>query len=155
MTESSQLTKSGMRDLIVTYFDACNAADVDTITASFVPDGVHYFPPGMYGGAFVGNTTIAQRWADAVQNFGSIWTIDAMIVDADTAMAVVEWSHFKTKHGKLLRGNEWYDFDRSTGLIREIRAYYASPQAADLETLELEGFDYAGRGYVLEPPFTR
>ena len=51
----------------------------------------------------------------------------------------------------VLRGDEWYEFDPSTGLISEIRAYYASPQARDLQRLELEGFDYAGRGYSVEP----
>ena len=53
--------------------------------------------------------------------------------------------------GTVLRGDEWYEFDASTGLISEIRAYYASPQARDLQRLELEGFDYAGRGYSVEP----
>jgi len=31
--------------------------------------------------------------------------------------------------GKALRGDEWYEFDEHSGLISEIRAYYASPQA--------------------------
>ena len=42
--------------------------------------------------------------------------------------------------------------DSQTGLIREIRAYYASPQATDLDRLELGGFDYEGRGF---PPGVR
>jgi hypothetical protein len=43
-------------------------------------------------------------------------------------------------------------FDSGSGLIKEIRAYDASPQAADLDNLELSGFDYAERGYTLISP---
>ena len=35
----------------------------------------------------------------------------------------------------------------ASGLIEEIRAYYASPQAEGLARLELQGFPYAERGY--------
>lgn len=52
---------------------------------------------------------------------------------------------------QMLRGDEWYLFSER-GLIREIRAYYASPQTETLARLELGGFDYAGRGYPLAPP---
>jgi hypothetical protein len=45
-----------------------------------------------------------------------------------------------------------YVFDAATGLISEIRAYYASPQDPSLDLLELGGYDYAARGYALEPP---
>jgi hypothetical protein len=48
----------------------------------------------------------------------------------------------------VLRGDEWYRFDPDSGLISEIRAYYASPQAAGLDRLELGGFPYAERGYA-------
>lgn len=149
------LTREGMESLIRTYFDACNAADADAIAACFVPDGVHYFPPGMYDGPFRGAETIAEKWVGAVQNLGSVWTIDRMVTDPDSGQAVIEWTHFKTYQGKILRGDEWYVFDRDTGLIREIRAYYASPQDPDLGRLELGGFDYAGNGYALEPTIVR
>ncbi len=52
----------------------------------------------------------------------------------------------------MLRGTEWLVFDDDTGLIKEIRAYYASPQDPGLKDLELGGFDYEGRGYTLAPP---
>lgn len=146
------LTDDSMASLIRTYFDGCNEANVEKMTSCFVPDGVHYFPPGMYGGAWIGAQTIADRWVAAVQKLGSTWTIDQMLTDAASARAVIEWSHFKIYEGTLLRGDEWYVFDRETGLIEEIRAYYASPQDPNLDRLELEGFDYAGRGYALEPP---
>lgn len=154
-TEPAVLTAPSMEVLIRRYFDGCNAADHAAMVACFEPDAVHYFPPGMYGGPFVGADQIAQRWMGAVERFGSVWTVDSVITDPGSARAVIEWSHFKTSAGTLLRGDEWYAFDRASGLIREIRAYYASPQDPTLERLELGGFDYAGRGFPLTSPITR
>jgi methyltransferase len=141
-----------MSTLIRRYFDGCNRADVPLMTSCFIPDAVHYFPPGMYGGPFVGAQVIAERWVAAVETFGSTWTVDQILADAATGRAVIEWTHFKTALGEVLRGDEWYVFDRETGLIREIRAYYASPQDSSLRVLELGGFDYAGRGYPTGAP---
>lgn len=152
---SSALTAQGMEDTIRAYFDACNSGDADTVAAFFTPDAVHYFPPGMYEGPFVGAETIGRRWAEAVVNLGSIWTVDQVLCDPGTARAVIEWTHFKTGTGTILRGDEWYVFGPATGLIEEIRAYYASPQDPSLNRLEIEGLDYAGRGYPLHPPFSR
>ena len=149
------LTAERMEAAIRGYFDACNAADAERIASYFVPEGVHYFPPGMYQGPFEGAATIARRWCDAVARFGSIWTVDSVITDVLTARAVIEWSHFKTFQSTLLRGDEWYRFDPANGLIIEIRAYYAAPQPQEGGRLELGGFDYAGRGFPLEPPFER
>jgi methyltransferase len=144
--------RARMQTLIRRYFDACNAADVDGIAACFVPDAVHYFPPGMYEGPFRGARTIAERWRAAVETLGSYWTIDRVICDPSTHQAVIEWTHFKTKQGTMLRGDEWYLFDADSGLIREIRAYYASPQDKSLDRLELGGYDYAAHGYATAPP---
>ncbi len=151
MVAGKDRTASEMEWLIRTYFDACNDADVDAIAACFEPDAVHYFPPGMYEGPFRGATTIAEKWKTAVETLGSYWTIDRLLCDPDSSQAVMEWTHFKTKQGVMLRGDEWYLFSES-GLIKEIRAYYASPQDPSMDRLELEGFDYAGRGYPNAPP---
>ncbi len=137
------------------YYDGCNEADEEKIMRCFTIDAVHYFPPGMYEGPFRGAGKIAERWRAAVENGGSYWTIDAMLIDTDKAEAVIEWTHFKTNQGTILRGAEWVVFDRDTGLMKEIRAYYASPQATGLERLELGGFDYAARGYKLVSPRSR
>jgi methyltransferase len=153
LTEAEK--RAHMRDLITRYFDACNEADVDTIAACFIPDGTHYFPPGMYGGAWRGARLIAERWAESVAARGSAWTIDRMVCEAETDQAVIEWTHYKTGEGTVLRGDEWYLFDPATGLIAEIRAYYAAPQDRSLQRLELDGFDYAARGYHLESPVAR
>lgn len=152
MASANVLTDAGMKAAIYAYFDACNEAVEAKTAAFFTDDAVHYFPPGMYGGPFVGADVIGRRWRDAVENLGSIWTVDEIITDPTTGRAVIEWTHFKTKVGKILRGDEWYIFDKESGLIREIRAYYAAPQPTDLDQLELGGFDYTGRGYPSQPP---
>lgn len=149
------LTHEGMEQLMRRYFDACNEADAAKIAACFTHDAVHYFPPEMYGGPFEGAQTIADRWVLAVETFGSVWTVDQLVTDPSSGRAVMEWTHFKTFQGTVLRGDEWYDFDPASGLIREIRAYYASPQDKDLERLELGGFAYEARGYAIGPPFAR
>lgn len=149
------ITAAGMEATIRGYFDACNSGDPDAVAAFFTPDAVHYFPPGMYDGPFVGADTIGRKWAEAVTKLGSVWTVDQVICDPATARAVIEWTHFKTFQGTVLRGDEWYTFDRATGLISEIRAYYASPQDPSLERLEIEGFDYPGRGYPTTSPIAR
>ena len=143
-------TAEDMERAIRGYFDACNTGVASAVAAYFTEDGTHYFPPGMYAGPFVGGQAIGERWAWAVQTFGSRWSVDTFIGDPATGRAVIEWTHRKSKDGVILRGDEWYVFDMGTGLIREIRAYYASPQADGLDRLELAGFPYADRGYPLD-----
>ncbi|MEI9891341.1 MAG: nuclear transport factor 2 family protein [Caulobacteraceae bacterium] len=153
-TSAENIAKRGARldALVRTYFDGCNEADVDKIAACFTPQAVHYFPPGMYEGPFVGARKIAEKWRGAVQALGSYWTVDRLLIEPASWQAVMEWTHFKTRTGAVLRGIEWYEFDPASGLIREIRAYYATPQPAEGDRFELGGFDYAGRDYPLSPP---
>lgn len=149
------VTREHMRTLIGTYFDGCNEADVEKMTACFVPDAVHYFPsgsPAAAPGPFVGADVIAARWAAAVTGGGSCWTVDTFAGDEQAGIAVIEWTHFKQHAGIVLRGDEWYRFDEPTGLISEIRAYYAAPQPDGVAEVALGGFDYAGRGYPLAAP---
>lgn len=145
------MSKAEMERHIRDYFEACNSGEPERIARYFEPDGVHYFPPGMYGGPFRGALEIGKRWQAAVQNLGSYWTVDQFIGEPESRRAVIEWTHFKRKAGQVLRGDEWYVFSER-GLIQEIRAYYASPQDRGLAELELGGFDYAQRGYPLAAP---
>lgn len=149
--DASALTAEAMERRIRDYFDACNSGEPQRIAVHFEPDAIHYFPPGMYQGPFRGAETIAERWRMAVETLGSFWTVDQVICDPPTRRAVIEWTHFKREPGVILRGDEWYVFS-PRGLIQEIRAYYASPQDGSLQTLELGGFDYAGRGYPMKAP---
>ncbi|HTW37162.1 MAG TPA: nuclear transport factor 2 family protein [Steroidobacteraceae bacterium] len=147
-TGGAALTAAAMEAWIRAYFEACNSGDVERIAGYFEPHAVHFFPPGMYGGPFRGAYTIARKWHDAVNQLGSVWSIDQVICDPASRRAVIEWSHFKRRRGVLLRGDEWYLFSAG-GLIEEIRAYYAAPQDPAMQRLELAGFDYAGRGYTM------
>jgi ketosteroid isomerase-like protein len=135
--------------LIRRYFDACNAADHAGLVACFTPDAVHYFPPGLPEIPWLGADTIARKWVWCVEHLGSQWTIEKVLVGGNEA--VIEWTHWKRKLGTAQRGDEWYVFDENSGLIREIRAYYAAPAVKDMPIGELVGFDYAGRGYHLGP----
>ena len=135
--------------LIRRYFDACNAADHAALVSCFTPDAVHYFPPGLPEIPWRSADTIANKWIWCVEHLGSQWTIEKVLVTPDGHEAVIEWTHWKRKSNTAQRGDEWYVFDASSGLIREIRAYYASPQAPDLTRMELGGFPYAERGYPL------
>lgn len=133
--------------LIRRYFAACNAGDHDALVACFTPDAVHYFPPGLPGIPWRGADTIANNWVGCVEHLGSQWTIEKVLVGHDSNEAVIEWTHWKRKAGTAQRGDEWYVFDGATGLIKEIRAYYAAPAVKDVPIGELVDFDYAGRGY--------
>jgi ketosteroid isomerase-like protein len=144
--------------LIRRYFDACNAADYAALMSCFTLDAVHYFPPGLPEIPWRGADAIARKWIWCVENLGSQWTIEKVLVSHDSNEAVIEWTHWKRKSATAQRGDEWYVFDNASGLIREIRAYYAAPavketgdlpQVNGLRMGELVEFDYAGRGYHL------
>jgi len=149
---SNNNKRISMEKTIRKYFEGCNESSYDKMVSCFIPDAVHYFPPDMYDGPWKGASKIANGWIEAVKNIGSYWTIDNLIVDPKKDEAVIEWTHFKTKSGITLRGAEWYLFDKKSGLIKELWAYYASPQDKQLKNLELKGMDYTGRGFPKSPP---
>jgi ketosteroid isomerase-like protein len=136
--------------LIRRYFDACNEADYDKLVSCFTPDAVHYFPAGLPDIPWRGADTIARKWQWCVAELGSQWTIEKILVSHDSHEAVIEWTHWKSKLGTALRGDEWYVFDPETCRIKEIRAYYAAPADKTVTLNELVAFDYAARGYHLE-----
>ena len=136
--------------LIRRYFAACNAADYQELVSCFTPDAVHYFPAGLPDIPWRTAHTIAEKWVWCVENLGSQWTIEKILVSHDSHEAVIEWTHWKGKLGTALRGDEWYVFDEATGLIKEIRAYYASPADPQTTINELVDFDYPARGYNLK-----
>ena len=144
--------------LIRRYFDACNAADYQALMSCFTPDAIHYFPPGLPEIPWRTADTISKKWIWCVENLGSQWTFENVLVSHNSNEAVIEWTHWKRKFSTAQRGDEWYVFDETTGLIKEIRAYYAAPAVKDTAELpvvqgthmgELVAFDYAGRGYHL------
>ena len=133
------------------YFAMCNAGDRQGLIDCFTPDAVHWFPPGLPGAPWRGAEAIADGWVWCVENLGSKWTIERVLAARDGREAVIEWTHWKPAKGEALRGDEWYLFDEQ-GRITEIRAYYASSVDRDLPHNGLHEFDYATRGYHMDPP---
>ena len=146
------LTRAGMRARIEAYYADCNLGDAARIARHFTVDAIHYFPETDRYGAFRSALGIGQAWAETVKHTGARWTVDHFIGDPDQGEAVAEWTQFRPKQGKRLRGDEWYRFDPRTGLITEVRAYFAATEHGGQKVHELGEFDYAGRGYALEPP---
>lgn len=149
---SRSVTAQHLESLLRGYFDACNAGDAKTVAACFTKDAVHYFPANERYGPWRGGKQIAEGWDGVCKHAKPVWTVDAVMVDPCKAEAVVEWTLFRTKSGKRLRGVDWYAFDRASGLISEVRAYYAADEHRGQITHELGGFDYAKRGYPTAPP---
>lgn len=152
MPNAPLVTAQHLESLLRAYFDACNAGDPRTVAACFTPDAVHYFPVNDRYGPWRGAKTIAEGWAAANRSAGALWSIDALMVDCKRAQAVVEWTQFRTKTGKRLRGADWYVFDCVSGLIAEVRCYFAADEHRGQAVHELGGFDYAKRGYSMTPP---
>ncbi|MDH2346115.1 nuclear transport factor 2 family protein [Bradyrhizobium sp. SSUT77] len=138
--------------LIRRYFQACNDADHDALLDCFAGDAVHYFPPGLPGAPWRGAKAIADGWVGCVKNMGSRWTIEKVLASENGREAVIEWTHWKTAIGEVLRGDEWYIFNEDITRIAEIRAYYASPVNKAEAINKLHDFDYAARGYAMAPP---
>ena len=135
-----------MQEAVERYYLGCNTKNRDTMTSCLTRNAIHYFP----GRAPVkGSESIARLWIELVETQGSQWTIDHFL-GFDTE-AVVEWSHYRTKIGHVLRGTEWFRFN-DAGRIKEIRAYYAAPRDPNSRVLELDGFPYGARGYLRRVP---
>ena len=149
---SVTITPQYMEAAIRRYFDACNAADHEALMDCFTEDAVHYFPAGLPEIPWRGARTIADKWVWCAHELGSKWSIEKILCSSSEPEAVIEWTHWKRKFGKALRGDEWYRFDPATGKIAEIRAYYAAPADPDVAINQLAAFDYAGRGYRLKAP---
>lgn len=148
MTERAQKAET----LIRRYFAACNAGDHAELVSCFTSDAVHFFPPGLPGAPWRGAVAIADGWVWCVKTLGSQWTIEKVLAGADGKEAVIEWTHWKTALGEVLRGDEWYVFDDEVERISEIRAYYASPVDKSQPVNKLHEFDYAGRGFAMAAP---
>ena len=148
MSTIDETRRSQLMHTVRGYFEACNSASRERFAQVLTPSCTHYFPPGAHG-PYHGRDAIADLWIGFVRDLGSRWTIDRMVCDGREL--AVEWTHFKPEAGEHIRGSEWYEFD-DAGMITHIWAHYASPRDPARAANELEGFDYAGRAYPLEPP---
>jgi ketosteroid isomerase-like protein len=146
----SASARANMEAVINRYYDGCNTADVAKIVSCLTPEATHYFPQDAPQGTFVGAEAIAHGWKTFVERVGSQWTIDRLVIDEQSGEVAIEWTHWKRTSGTYLRGAEICLF-ADDGRISEIRAYYAVPVHDPARSHELGDFDYAGRGYALEP----
>jgi methyltransferase len=136
-----------MERVIRTYIQACNDADAEAIAACFHPQAAHYFPPGRT--SWLGAVTIGGNFANVVRDHGFCWTVDQLLSDVDRYASTMEWTRVNRQGDQLVRGFDWFVFERQTFSIREIRCYYAASLHADLPRQELIDFDYAVRGYLM------
>ena len=91
--------------LIRKYFDACSAANYDALMSCCTADAIHYFPPGQPDIPWRTTDVIARKWIWCVENLGSQWTIEKILVSHDSNEAVIEWTHWKLKLGTAQRGD--------------------------------------------------
>lgn len=138
--------------LIRRYFDRCNAGDHRAITECFANDAVHFFPPGQPAGPWRGGHAIATGWLRVIEELDARWSLETILCAIDGRRAAVEWTLWKPAVDQVLRGGEWYQLDAAVERITEIRVYYAAPLDGSHAVSELEGFDYAGRGFTVNPP---
>ncbi len=133
-----------MEQMVHVYFDACSEQDPNAIAACFTPDGVHYLPhhPPIIGGAMTGAAIVQD-----LRGRGGQYFVDKIFTDTEQWVAAVEWSRTFKDPQRILRGYEVYEFEPTSGLICEIRGYYAAAPNADTARHEMLGFDYVGRGY--------
>ncbi|MFH8988118.1 nuclear transport factor 2 family protein [Streptomyces sp. NPDC017940] len=142
----ASLDRATMEAAVRQYFEACNKVDRDLFAGVLSEQVVHYLAHGMAGPVH-GIDPIVRRWGADVRANSSHWAVDAVYADEHTRAAVCEWTAFKPRLGKVLRGTEVYRFD-DAGLIDEVRIYYASRRDDTVPANELEGFPYAERGFA-------
>ncbi|UGY94583.1 nuclear transport factor 2 family protein [Streptomyces gobiensis] len=140
------MNRADMEAAVRLYFQACNKVDRDMFAQCLSEEVVHYLATGMHG-PIHGIDPVVERWGADVQANSSYWTVDAVYADEQTRTAMCEWTGVKPGLGKVLRGAEVYRFDDS-GLIDEVRIYYASRRDETIAANELEGFPYAERGFT-------
>ena len=131
--------------LIRRYYDGCSSGDVELMTDTLAPDVVHYFlAPNPGSRPVAGAEQLAQYWRKVQRMFDARWVVDLIVAEDD--QAIIEWPLYWTPPDRekrvATRGAESYVF--RDGRIAEIRAFYQ--QRPDRST-QLEGFDYAARGY--------
>jgi ketosteroid isomerase-like protein len=139
-----EMTSAEKLELIRRYYDACSSGDVEALRATVSEDVVHYFLAPNRGSAPVaGGEHLANYWRKVQALIDGRWVVDSIVGEGDEA--VIEWTLFWRPDPDAARvatrGAEWYRF--ADGRIAEIRAYYQQRGSSS----ELEGFDYAGRGY--------
>ena len=146
---STPIPAQRMEQAIRTYIRACNDGNATAISACFREDAVHY-GPGMP--KWSGASTIGKNFATRVLETGQWWTVDQVLTDAERGSAALEWTRFDPSRRQILRGVDWFVFDKETFLIGEVRPYFATRPDPNAARQEQQEFDYRGRGYPVDFP---
>jgi hypothetical protein len=109
------------------YIRACNDGDSTRIAGCICSDAVHYFPGAP---KWSGASTIGDNFGRRVEEFGQLWTVDEVLVDADRHAGALEWTRFD-KMGRVLRGVDWFVFEVGTFRIQEF-GLTAPPQSSPI-----------------------
>lgn len=136
--------RDAQTEMICRYYDGCTAGDLDILCETLHPEVVHYFLAPNPGSAPVGpREHLARYWRKVTKMIDARWVVERAVTMGEET--VIEWTMYWRSEAAgpriATRGAEWFVF--RDGLIYEIRSYYQQKGA----TTELEGFDYAGRGY--------
>jgi ketosteroid isomerase-like protein len=146
MSESErQDVEDSNLSLVKQYYNGCTSGDIDLIRSAVHPDVVHYFlAPNVGTKPLAGREHLARYWRKVTSAIDARWVVDQAVTMGE--QTVIEWTMFwrPTADAERIatRGAEWFVF--RDGLIFEIRSYYQQRN----ESTELDGFDYAGRGYA-------
>lgn len=143
-SESRPDVRAAQTATICRYYEACTAGDLAVLTETLHPEVVHYFLVPNTGSKPVGpREHLARYWRKVTARIDARWVVERAVTAGDET--VIEWTiYWRPEPGAgrvATRGAEWFVFE--DGLIRKIRSYY---QQEPIPT-ELEGLDYAGRGY--------
>lgn len=130
--------------LICTYYDGCSLGDLDILRRTMHEEVTHYFlAPNPGSQPVSGREHLSRYWRKVQKMIEARWVVENSVTMGN--QTVIEWTMFWKPAGAgeriATRGAEW--FVLKDDLIYEIRSYYRQ----ETFTTELEGFDYAGRGY--------
>jgi len=133
-------------DTVRRYFDACNSGLLEDFKLTLADDVVHYFLPDRFA-PIRGADHLARFWRKFKQVSDTVWAVDEAIAQGNRVVS--EWSLIWTPPGSSsrlkMRGSEWYEM--RSGVIAEVRAYFAYDESRDAE---LTGFPYRDRRYLME-----
>jgi len=141
-----EVKEDGHIDVVRRYFDACNSGILEDFKPTLADDVVHYFLPDRFT-PIKGADHLARFWRKFKQVSDTVWAVDEIIAQGDRVVS--EWSLIWTPPGSrsrlTMRGSEWYEM--RSGVIAEVRAYFAYDGARDAE---LTGFPYRDRHYLMD-----
>src|SRR5882672_11254324 len=94
-TVRNSMPDTDHRDLIIRYYDACNAADEAALLDVLTPDMTHYFlAPNPAANAVRGGAVLAAGVSLLQRSYQGRWVMDHCLGSGDEA--VIEWTLYWT-----------------------------------------------------------